>query len=93
MAKVYRPCQGRDSYRVTWYAAGKRQMKSFPTYSGPGGAKKCADTQVGELAKNSQAAMLKPEQATEALAAIERLSTFHQTTGRKVSLSCMCQVQ
>ena len=65
LAKVYRPCQGRDSYRVTWYAAGQRQMKSFPTYSGPGGAKQCGEGLVVELAKNSQAAMLKPAQATD----------------------------
>mgnify|MGYP001766877563 CR=1 FL=1 len=56
LAKVYRPCKGREFYRVTWYAAGKRQMISFPTYSGPGGAKEYAEKLVVELAKNSQAA-------------------------------------
>ncbi len=86
LAKIYRPCSGRDSYRVTWYAAGKRQMKSFPTYAGKGGAKEYAEALVPELAKQSQAVMLTPAQATDALAAIERLNTFHQSTGRKVSL-------
>jgi hypothetical protein len=86
LAKIYRPRHGRDSYRVTWYAAGKRQMKSFPTYAGKGGAKEFAEAQVEELANNSQAIMLAPAQASDALAAIERLGTFYQTTGRKVSL-------
>ena len=86
LAKIYRPCSGRDSYRLTWYAANKRQMKSFPTYAGPGGAKEFAEALVKELAKNSQAVMLTPAQASDALAAIERLGTFYQTTGRKVSL-------
>jgi len=86
LAKIYRPCRGRESYRVTWYAAGKRQMKSFPTYAGQGGAKEFSDALVKELARNSQAVMLTPAQATDALAALERLGTFYQTTGRKVSL-------
>jgi hypothetical protein len=41
---------------------------------------------VKELANNSQAAMLTPAQATDALAALERLADFQQTTERKVSL-------
>jgi integrase len=86
LAKIYRPCHGRDSYRVTWYAAGKRQMKSFPTYSGKGGAKEFAEALVRELAKQSQAVMLTPGQATDALAAIERLGTFREATGKRVSL-------
>ncbi len=86
LAKIYRPCQGRESYRVTWYAAGKRQMKSFPTYAGEGGAKEFAEGKVKELAANSQAAMLTPSQATDAMVAFERLNTFHQDTGRKITL-------
>jgi len=86
LAKIYPPCRGRESYRVTWYGAGRRQMKSFPTYAGQGGAKAFTEALVKELAKNSQAVMLTPAQASDALAAIERLGTFYQTTGRKVSL-------
>ena len=86
LAKVYRPCQGRDSYRVTWYAAGRRQMKSFPNYAGKGGAKEYVESLVREPAKQSQAVMLSPAQAADALASIERLNTFHQSTGHKVSL-------
>jgi integrase len=86
LAKIYKPCRGRESYRVTWYAGGKRQMKSFPTYAGKDGAKEFAESKVKELANNSQAAMLTPAQATDALAAIERLANFYQITGRKISL-------
>ncbi len=86
LAKIYRPCHGRDSYRVTWYAAGKRQMKSFATYAGKDSAREFAEAKVRELANNSQAAMLTPSQATDALAALEHLGSFYQTTGHKVSL-------
>lgn len=86
LAKVYRPCQGRESYRVVWRAAGQRQMKSLPTYAGAGGAKEFAEALVKELAAQSQVIMLTPGQATDALAALERLNIFRQATGRKVSL-------
>jgi integrase len=86
LAKIYRPCKGRESYRVTWYAAGKRQMKSFATYAGERGAKEFAETKVKELANNPHAAMLSPSQATDALAAIERLQAHVQATGRRFSL-------
>lgn len=86
LAKVYRPCKGRDSYRVTWHAAGQRQMKSFPTYSGPGGAKEYAEKLAENLYKNSPAALLKPAHANDALAALERLRRFKEDTGRHVSL-------
>jgi integrase len=86
LAKIYRPCRGRESYRVAWYASEKRQMKSFPAYSGKGGAKEFAEAKAKELATNSQAALLTPSQATDALAAIECLAGFYQTTGLKVSL-------
>jgi hypothetical protein len=86
LAKIYQPCRGRDSYRVTWYAAAKRQMKSFPIYAGCRSAKEFAETKVKELANNSQSALLTPTQATDSLAAIERLGSFYRATGRKVSL-------
>lgn len=86
LAKVYRPCQGRGSYRVVWRAAGQRQMKSLPSYAGPGGAKEYAEALVKQLAAQSQAIMLTSPQATDALAALERLNTFRETTGRKLSL-------
>ncbi|MEK7780212.1 MAG: site-specific integrase, partial [Verrucomicrobiota bacterium] len=85
-AKIYRPCAGRESYRIVWYAAGKRQMKSLPNYSGPGGAKEFADKLAPELAKQTQATMLTPGQANDALAAFEHLYAFQRDTGQSVSL-------
>ena len=86
LAKIYRPCAGRGSYRVAWAVAGKRMMKSFPTYSGKGGALEYAEDLVKDLAKGSQATLLTPGQANDALAALERLQGFYVSTGRRVSL-------
>ena len=33
LAKIYRPCAGRSSYRVAWTVAGKRMMKTFPGHA------------------------------------------------------------
>ena len=86
-AKIYRPCAGRDSYRVAWKAGGTRQMKSFKTYSGETGAKKFADGLVGNLAKQNSVALLTSAQADDALAAIGLLKVFREATGRNVSLT------
>ena len=86
LAKIYRPCTGRDSYRVAWSVNGKRMMKSFRTYGGEGGALEYAEGLVGDLAKGSQVTALTPGQAGDALAAFERLQAFYQSTGRHVSL-------
>src|ERR1035441_8001070 len=86
LAKIYRPCAGRGSYRVAWAVAGKRMMKSFPTYSGKGGALEYADELVKDLAAGSQVTALTPGQARDALAALERLQAFYQSAGRRVSL-------
>jgi integrase len=86
LAKVYRPCKGRGSYRVTWYAAGNRQMKSFSTYAGKDGAKEFADELVKELANGSQAPLLTSGQAGDALGALELLQDFYQSTGKRVTL-------
>ena len=86
LARIYRPCEGRDSYRVAWKAGGRRQMKSFPTYAGDTGAKKFADGLVKELAKQSSVALLTPTQADDALAALGLLNAFCESTGRRVSL-------
>jgi integrase len=69
-ATIYNRCKGRDSYRVAWQVAGKRQMASFPSYSL---AKRHADALVKDLAKGSQVTALHPVQARDALAALERL--------------------
>jgi integrase len=85
-AKIYEPCKGRDSYRVSWMAAGKRQMKSFTTYAGDEGAKKFADELVKNLAKQSSVSLLTAIQADDAIAAIGLLNTFREATGRNISL-------
>jgi integrase len=86
LAKIYRPCEGRDSYRVAWKVGGKRMMKSFRTYGGKGGALEYAEDLVPDLAKGSQVTRLTPGQANDALAALERLDAFYKSTGRRVSL-------
>jgi integrase len=61
-------------------------MASFPTYGGEKGAKQYADNLVKGLAKGSQVTALHPAQARDALAALERLQSHFQATGRRVSL-------
>jgi hypothetical protein len=81
--KIYGKKPNYPFYRVAWYVNGQRRVKQFATYSA---AKQYADDLVKELAKGSQATALAPTQATDALAAVERLKTFYQQTGRNVSL-------
>ncbi len=97
LAKIYKPCKGRVSYRVVWKAAGSRQMKSFRTYSGKGGAKEYAESWVKKLAdSDSKIDQLTNDQSKDALAAFERLNQFRVDTGRKLSLlaavSQLCDV-
>ena len=87
LAIIYGKSKARgNSYRVAWRVAGKRMMKSFPTYGGKEGAKQYADGLVKDLAKGSTVTALTPGQARDALAAFERLQGFYQTTGRRMSL-------
>jgi hypothetical protein len=58
-------------------------MASFPSYSL---AKGHADELVKDLAKGSQVTALQPAQARDALAAMERLETLRQSSGRRFSL-------
>jgi len=83
LATIYGKCKGRDSYRVAWQVAGQRRMASFPSYSL---AKRHADGLVKDLAKGSQVTALNPAQARDALAALERLETLRQSSGRRFSL-------
>lgn len=82
-AKIYGKKPHYSFYRVTWYVNGQRRVKQFSTYSG---AKSFADATVKDLAKGSQATALTPKQATDALAAFQRLERFYQTTGKRISL-------
>lgn len=70
-------------YRLVYYVAGKRVIRSFKTYSQ---AKTEAEQKVREIAGGSQAAALTGEQSRDALAAMQRLETFRQASGRRVSL-------
>ena len=83
LATIYSRCKGRESYRVAWQVAGQRRMASFPTYSL---AKQHADQLVKDLAKGSQTTALKPDQARDALSALERLDDLYRNTGHRVSL-------
>ena len=82
-AKIYRPAGKFAYYRVACTVAGKRMMKTFAAYSD---AKAAAERIVREMAYGSQAATFNASQSRDALAALERLATLHQSTGRKFSL-------
>ena len=83
LARNYPKCKGRDSYRLAWSAAGKRQMKSFPTYSA---AITYGENLVKQLAAGSMVPALTGKQANDALAAFQRLDEFFRATGRRASL-------
>ena len=81
--KIYGKSKHYPFYRVCGYVAGKRRMTSFATYSE---AKAAADKLVRELACGSQASALTAKQARDALAALEVLQGFYQSTGKRISL-------
>lgn len=81
--KIYGKQKSYPFYRVSGYVAGKRRMQSFTIYSE---AKAAADNLVREIATGSQVSALTSKQAVDALAALERLEAFRQSTGRRVSL-------
>jgi integrase len=83
LATIYGKSKSYPLYRVAWTVAGKRHMRAFDRY---GEAKHHADDLVRDLAKGSQVTALTPAQARDALAALERLQGFFQSTGRRVSL-------
>ncbi len=82
-AKIYAPAGKFAYYRVAYTTAGKRKMQTFAAYSD---AKTAAERIVREMANGSQAASLSASQSRDALAALERLASLHQSTGRKFSL-------
>ena len=82
-AKIYRPAGKFAYYRVACTVAGKRQMKTFANYSD---AKAAAERIVRDVANGSQAAAFSASQSRDALAALERLESFRQSTGRAISL-------
>lgn len=82
-ATIYGKSESYHYYRVAYRAVGKRHIRNFKTFSE---AKTAAQHIVRDLADGSPAAALSAEQARDALAAIERLETFRQASGRRVSL-------
>jgi hypothetical protein len=82
-ATIYGKSAGYAFYRLGYYVAGQRRIRSFKTYSE---AKTEAERIVRDLAEGSQAAALNGEQSRDALAAMQRLDALRQSTGRRVSL-------
>lgn len=77
--KIYGKRDGYPFYRLCYYAAGKRQQRSFSTYAE---AKAEADTKVREIANGSQSIALTPKEATAALSIRDALDAFRRDTGR-----------
>ena len=82
-AKIYRPAGKFNYYRVAFTVADKRRMQTFAAYSD---AKAAAERIVRDAANGSQAAALYASQSRDALAALQSLESFRQSTGRAVSL-------
>jgi hypothetical protein len=82
-AKIYAPGGKFAYYRLAYTTAGKRRMQTFANYSD---ARETAERIVREMANGSQAAALNASQSRDALAAIQRLENFHQSTGRRYSV-------
>ena len=82
-AKIYAPAGKFNYYRVAFTVAGKRRMQTFAAYSD---AKAAAERIVRDAANGSQAAALSASQSRDALAALQSLESFRQSTGRAVSL-------
>ncbi len=73
LATIYCKSKSYPFFRVVYCVDGHRRMKSFANYSGEEGALKWAEEKVGELARGSKVAILTEAQASDALAAYERL--------------------
>ena len=82
-ATIYGKSRHYQRYRLAYYVAGQRILRSFGTYSE---AKTDAERIVRDLADGSQAAALTGGQSRDALASLERLDSFRQSTGKRVSL-------
>ena len=82
-ATIYGKTKNYPRYRLIYYVAGERVSRHFRTYAE---AKSAAEQKVREIANGSQAAALTGAQSRDALAALQRLENFRQSTGRKFSL-------
>jgi integrase len=82
-ATIYGKRPAYPFYRLAYYVAGKRVVRSFKSY---GEAKSAAEKIVRDVAEGSQVAALTGEQSRDALAALQRLESHRQITGRRFSL-------
>jgi len=81
--KIYARTKNFLYYRLSYTTAGKTHRKTFKTYPL---ARAAAERIVRELANGSQAAALTASQSRDAIAAIERLHAYFQSTGQRTSL-------
>jgi integrase len=82
-AKIYAPGGKFAYYRLAYTVAGKRKMQTFTAYAD---ARQAGERLVRDLANGSQAAGFSASQSRDALAAMQRLDAFRQSTGKRFSL-------
>ena len=82
-ATIYGKSASYPRYRLAYHVAGKRRLRTFAAY---GEAKAEAERIVRELANGSQSTALTGSQSRDALAALERLESFRQSSGKRLSL-------
>lgn len=87
LATIYNRPDEAQPFRLYWRVRenGKprSRMRDFSSYSA---AKREGDKVVKDLVKGAQAAVLSAGQVTDALAAYQRLQTFYEDTGQRLSL-------
>jgi hypothetical protein len=81
--KIYAPAGKFAYYHLAYTLAGKRRMQTFAACSN---ARQAGERLVRDLANGSQAAGFSANQSRDALAAMQRLEAFRQSTGRRMSL-------
>jgi len=81
-AKIYGKSESYPFYRLCYYAAGKRHVRSFSTYSA---ARAEAEAKVREIADGNQAIGLSAKEATAALSIRDALDAFRRETGRTLT--------
>ena len=82
-ATIYGKTKAYPCYRLAYRVNGQRKLKTFSSY---GDAVAEANRVVRDLAAGSQVAALGAAQARDALAALQRLESFRQASGRAVGL-------
>jgi hypothetical protein len=87
LATIYKNDHPTQPYTLYWRVRidGKprTRLKAYSTYAA---AKKAGEQKVSEIATGKLSQILSPGQTTDALAALERVQSHYQSTGRRVSL-------